>query len=68
MGPKIAHNCKHLAGFVTGQFGRLYACVISGFSSDNLVARAFMMIALGVPAGTTLWTLAAAAILHKTQR
>jgi len=68
MRPKIVDNCRHFTRFVTRQSGRLHARAISWLSTDNLAARAFMMIALGVPAGTTLWTLAAASILHKTQR
>jgi|HubBroStandDraft_1064217.scaffolds.fasta_scaffold207859_1 hypothetical protein len=60
---KIAANCRQLIR----QSERLYARVISWISTDSLAARAFM-IALGIPAGATLWTLAASSILHKTQR
>ncbi len=68
MKPEIAANSRHLTSFVTRQSATLYARVISWFSADTFAARAFMMIALGVPARTTLWTLAASSILHKTQR
>ena len=65
---QLAANYRHLMRFVSRQSGRFYARMISWFSADNLAARAFLMIALGVPAGTTLWTLAVSSILHKTQR
>ena len=68
MAPKIDAKYSNFSRLVTLGSGRLYARVISWFSADNLAARAFMMIALGVPAGTTFWTLAASSILHRTQR
>jgi hypothetical protein len=61
---KIVANCRQLIR----RSERLYDRVISWISTDSLAARAFMMIALGMPAGATLWTLAASSILHKTQR
>jgi len=68
MEPKTAADYRNFAGFVPRQTGRLYATVIRRFAESTVATRAFTMIALGVSAGTTLWTLAASSILNQTQR
>jgi len=61
-------NSRDSTSLVIRQFTRLQGRAIRWLTADNVAARAFMMIAFGVPAGMALWTLAASSILNKTQR
>jgi len=68
MEPKVAANSRPLTRFVTRQSGRLCARAIPWLCTNTFALRAFLMIGLGVPVGTALWTLLASSILNKTQR
>ena len=61
-------NRRQLTTFLERRIGRFSARVIPWFFTYALASRAFVMIGVGVPVGTTIWTLVASSIFAKTQR
>ena len=65
--PKFAANFTRFARFAARQTQRFFAHPIAWFYTDSILSRAFLMIGLGMPAGTTLWMLVVSSILRKTR-